>query len=111
MKNLFISIAALSLFVAVTLFASPLATFTAQNNYVGIVGTVTVNTSEGPAYLNVPGPGPFSIQISGAVNNVVINSYVIFQGLPGTARLANGATVKVSWSGPNVIVIDPGENN
>jgi hypothetical protein len=111
MKNLFISIAALSLFVAVTVFASPLATFTAQNNYSGVVGTVTVNTSAGPAYLNVSGPGAFTTQIPGTVNNVVINNYVIFQGTTGMARLANGKSIKVSWSGTNVIIINPEEAN
>jgi len=111
MKNLFISIAALSLFVAVTVFASPLATFTAKNNYQGYVGTVTVNTSSGPSYIHIPGPGEFPTQIVAQTNNVVINNYIIFAGATGTARLENGTIVKVSWSGTNAIVIDPSEND
>ncbi len=111
MKNLFNVIAALTLFVAVTVFASPVNNFTAKNNYAGPVGVVRLNTAAGPVYMNVPSQGEFTMPVSDPVNSVVINNYIIFQGQIGTATLDNGAKVKVSWEGPNVIIINPEENN
>lgn len=112
MKNLFNSIAALVLFAAVTVFAKPLdVTFTAQNNYPGPLGNITINTSQGPSMLFVPGPGVFSKPIPANTQNVVINNHVIFQGQAGTAKLETGAWVKVRWTATNVIVVDPGEAN
>lgn len=111
MKNLFNVIAAFTLFVAVTLFASPVNNFTAKNNYNGSLGVIQINTTAGPIHMGVPAKGEFTMPVPGPINNVVINNYIIFQGQTGTARLDNGAVVRVSWETPSVIVIDPGENN
>ena len=112
MKNLFNSIAALVLFAAVTVFAKPLdVTFTAQNNYPGSLGHITINTPQGPSMLFVPGPGLYTQPIPANASNVIINNYVIFQGQYGTAKLPNGAWVKVSWSSTNVVIVNPVENN
>lgn len=112
MKNLFTSAAAIILFAAATLVAKPLAiTFTAENNYQGAIGVITINTPQGPGYLNVPGPGAFSTQIPTTCSDVVINGYVIFQGQSARAKALDGRYISVKWAATNVIVIDPLENN
>jgi hypothetical protein len=112
MKNFLYSITAVALFLAATLTAKPLdITFTANNNYEGPVGIITINTASGPSYLDVTGSGQFNISIPSATTGLVINSYIIFAGVDGTATLPNSDKVKVTWSSPSIIVIDTEENN
>src|SRR5262245_50121787 len=112
MKNLINSIFALAFFVAVSFFVNLLdVVFCVNNNYLGPLGNITINTAQGPSTLFVPGPGAFSRPIPANTDNVVINNYVIFHGQSGTAKLATGAWVKVDWASTNAVIVNPVENN
>jgi hypothetical protein len=112
MKKILYPMVAVALIIAATLIAkTQTVTFTANNNYSGSVGTITINDGVGPTYLNVPSSGQFQTYTTTAPINVVINGQTIYGGVSGSVTLPNSDKITVTWSGPSIIVIDPSETN
>lgn len=112
MKKVLFSTAAVALLLVATLIAKTQTEyFTANNNYNGSVGTITINGGGTPTYLNVPSSGQFQTTTTVPPINVVINGQTVYAGVGAEVTLPNSDKVDVSWSGPSIIVIDPGEAN
>src|SRR5689334_11111603 len=98
MKKIIYSFAAVALLLAATLIAkTQTETFTANNNYNGSVGTVTINYVGGPSYLGVTSQGQFQTSIEGYATSVVINGQTVNSGVPATVTLPNSDKIDVSW--------------
>jgi hypothetical protein len=103
-----LAIATFALVLATAAFAKP-TTWSAINivsQSSHNLGNVEI-TLQGiqPVYQYVPYAGTFTVNGNAAPTSVIINSYVIPFGSIGWAITADGARVKVDFSGGNNIVI------
>lgn len=85
-------------------------TFTISNNTYQDLDTVLLNHSSGsPDSLDVSGYGTYAAQVDADVPSVTINGQTVFYPNTAIVTLSGGATVRVRWGSPVVVIVDTNE--
>ncbi len=97
--------------VVVALVSSPTSahkaaiSFAINNQQSEPLGSVTVSTLDGDAYVNVPAETNTSVDIPSTAMSVTINGQQVLQGVNASVTLPSSAVVFVYWTAPGIITI------
>lgn len=79
--------------------------FAINNQQSESLGTVTVSTLAGDAYVNVAAEANTSVDIASTATSVTINGQQVLQSVNASVTLPSSAVVFVYWTAPGIITI------